>query len=94
MHVDPYSAALGYRQASFIKIRNISLGYNFDSKMFGKSGISQSESYISRYKIRECCIQRLNSLIWMLSGNMEQRVYIWNQCIILIIINFELYEKV
>lgn len=43
--LDPYSAELGYRQASFIKIRNISLGYNFDSKMFGKSGISNLRAY-------------------------------------------------
>ncbi len=43
--LDPYSAALGYRQASFIKIRNISLGYNFDSKMFGRSGISNLRAY-------------------------------------------------
>lgn len=44
--LDPYSGALGYRQASFIKIRNISLGYNFDSKMFGKSGISNLRAYL------------------------------------------------
>ncbi|MEO6330482.1 MAG: TonB-dependent receptor [Ginsengibacter sp.] len=43
--LDPYSGALGYRQASFIKIRNISLGYNFDSKMFGNSGISNLRAY-------------------------------------------------
>ena len=36
--VDPYYASLGYLHASFIKIRNISLGYNFKS-------ISQSRDH-------------------------------------------------
>jgi hypothetical protein len=43
--VDPYFAALGYFNASFIKVRNISLGYTFDSKSFGKSGISSLKAY-------------------------------------------------
>jgi len=43
--LDPYSQALGYSKASFIKIRNISLGYNFNSKMLGKSGISNLRAY-------------------------------------------------
>jgi TonB-dependent starch-binding outer membrane protein SusC len=34
---DPYFQALGYKKASFIKIRNISLGYNFSGKLLGKS---------------------------------------------------------
>jgi TonB-linked SusC/RagA family outer membrane protein len=42
---DPYYQALGYRKASFVKIRNISLGYNFNNKMFGKSGISNLRAY-------------------------------------------------
>ena len=42
---DPYFQALGYRKASFVKIRNISLGYNFNSKMFGKTGISNLRAY-------------------------------------------------
>ena len=42
---DPYFQALGYSQASFIKIRNISLGYTFDSKALGKSGISSLKAY-------------------------------------------------
>ena len=42
---DPYYPALGYYQASFIKIRNISLGYTFNSKALGKSGISNLKAY-------------------------------------------------
>jgi TonB-linked SusC/RagA family outer membrane protein len=36
---DPYYQALGYTKASFIKIRNISLGYNFSHKIVGKSNL-------------------------------------------------------
>ncbi len=42
---DPYFPALGYYQASFVKIRNISLGYTFDNKSLGKSGISSLKAY-------------------------------------------------
>jgi hypothetical protein len=35
--VDPYYTALGYMKASFIKIRNISLGYNFNNLLASKS---------------------------------------------------------
>jgi TonB-linked SusC/RagA family outer membrane protein len=35
--VDPYYAALGYMKASFIKIRNISLGYNFNKLLASKT---------------------------------------------------------
>lgn len=44
--VDPYFAALGYFNASFIKVRNISLGYTFDSKSLGKSGVSSLKAYV------------------------------------------------
>ncbi len=43
---DPYYAALGVYQASFIKIRNISLGYTFKNKTLGKSGISSLKAYL------------------------------------------------
>lgn len=36
---DPYSGLLGFKDASFIKIRNLSLGYNFDRKLLEKLGI-------------------------------------------------------
>jgi TonB-dependent starch-binding outer membrane protein SusC len=41
---DPYYQALGYRSASFIKIRNISLAYNFN-KGLGSSGLSNLRAY-------------------------------------------------
>jgi len=43
--VDPYYTALGYKDASFIMIRNISLGYTFTSKNLGKTGISNLKLY-------------------------------------------------
>ena len=43
---DPYYPALGYYQADFIKIRNISLGYTFNNKSLGKSGISNLKAYL------------------------------------------------
>jgi TonB-linked SusC/RagA family outer membrane protein len=42
---DPYYQALGYRKASFIKVRNISLGYNFNPGTVGKTGISNLRAY-------------------------------------------------
>ena len=36
---DSYSSLLGFKNASFIKIRNLSLGYNFDKKLLSKVGI-------------------------------------------------------
>lgn len=43
---DSYFQALGYMDASFVKVRNISLGYMFDSKTLGKkSGISSLKAY-------------------------------------------------
>jgi len=41
--LDPYYASLGYLNASFIKIRNISLGYNF--KPIAKAGVSNLRIY-------------------------------------------------
>ena len=43
--VDPYYPALGYSDASFIIIRNISLGYTFTNRTLGKSGISNLKLY-------------------------------------------------
>jgi TonB-dependent starch-binding outer membrane protein SusC len=42
---DSYYPALGYVKASFIKIRNISLGYNFRSPALTKKGISNLRAY-------------------------------------------------
>ncbi|MDQ6812145.1 MAG: SusC/RagA family TonB-linked outer membrane protein, partial [Bacteroidota bacterium] len=43
--LDPYYASLGYLKASFIKIRNISLGYNFANKALSGIGISYLKAY-------------------------------------------------
>lgn len=43
--VDPYYTALGYADASFIMIRNISLGYTFGHGSLGRSGISNLKLY-------------------------------------------------
>lgn len=43
--LDPYYASLGYLDASFIKIRNISLGYNFTGKALSGIGISNLKAY-------------------------------------------------
>ncbi len=42
---DSYSGLLGFREASFLKMRNISLGYNFSSKMCEKMKISNLKIY-------------------------------------------------
>lgn len=42
---DSYSSLLGYKDASFIKIRNISLGYNFDKKICKSIGIESLKLY-------------------------------------------------
>jgi TonB-dependent starch-binding outer membrane protein SusC len=43
---DLYSTSLGYQQASFIKIRNISVSYNLDSKLLKKMTMSTLRIYI------------------------------------------------
>lgn len=42
---DEFSSLLGFRKASFIKVRNISLGYNFDQKLIRNLGISSLKVY-------------------------------------------------
>lgn len=39
---DSYSSLLGFKDASFIKVRNLSLGYTFDRKLLSKLGIGLS----------------------------------------------------
>ena len=43
---DPYSSLLGFKKASFIKIRNLSLGYNFNKKILDAIGINALKVYI------------------------------------------------
>lgn len=42
---DAYSGLLGFRDASFIKVRNLSLGYNFDKQLCKKMGIGSLKVY-------------------------------------------------
>jgi TonB-linked SusC/RagA family outer membrane protein len=43
---DPYYGILGYRDGSFIKIRNISLGYNFPTSIAKKAGLQTIKVYV------------------------------------------------
>lgn len=43
---DSYSGILGYRNASFIKVRNISLAYTLDSRTLKSSSISGIKAYV------------------------------------------------
>lgn len=43
---DLYYPILGYRDGSFLKIRNISLGYNFDEDLVQKLGLAKLRMYI------------------------------------------------
>jgi TonB-linked SusC/RagA family outer membrane protein len=42
---DPYYPVLGYRNGSFLKIRNISLGYRFDREFVEKLGLAKLRLY-------------------------------------------------
>jgi hypothetical protein len=43
---DPYYVVLGYKNASFIKIRNLSLGYTVDGKTLKTSAISNLKAFV------------------------------------------------
>jgi TonB-linked SusC/RagA family outer membrane protein len=43
---DPYAALLGFQKASFIKIRNLSLGYNLDKAVCKSIGINGAKLYV------------------------------------------------
>ncbi len=43
---DSYSSLLGFKDASFIKVRNLSLGYNFNRKLIEKLGLSNLKIYV------------------------------------------------
>ena len=43
---DPYASLLGYLDASFIKLRNLSLGYNFSKDICKKIGIESAKAYV------------------------------------------------
>lgn len=43
---DPYCGLLGYKKASFLKVRNLSLGYNFPKSICNKIGFSSLKVYV------------------------------------------------
>ena len=43
--LDSFSSLLGYQKASFIKVRNISLGYNFPRNIINKVGFNHLKAY-------------------------------------------------
>ncbi|MBP5386675.1 MAG: TonB-dependent receptor [Prevotella sp.] len=43
---DSYSSLLGFKDASFIKIRNLSLGYRFDKSLCNRIGIQGAKVYV------------------------------------------------
>lgn len=43
---DQFSGLLGFQKASFVKVRNISLGYNFDKDYVNKIGFSNLKLYV------------------------------------------------
>ena len=43
---DPYSGLLGFKDASFIKVRNLSLGYSLDKNLLKNLGISNLKFYV------------------------------------------------
>lgn len=43
---DQKAALLGFKDASFIKVRNLSLGYNFDRKLLNKVGLNGLKLYV------------------------------------------------
>ncbi len=43
---DTYASSMNYQDGSFIKVRNISLGYNFDKKLLKKAGIDNLKIYV------------------------------------------------
>lgn len=42
---DTYSSSMNYQDGTFIKLRNINLGYNFSSKQLSKTGLSTLKIY-------------------------------------------------
>ncbi|MBP6066075.1 MAG: TonB-dependent receptor [Bacteroides sp.] len=42
---DTYKNAMNYQDGSFIKLRNVSLGYNFTKRQLGKTGLSNLKLY-------------------------------------------------
>ena len=52
---DSYSGLLGFKDASFVKIRNLSLGYNFDKKLLNSIGLNALKVYIQGRNLGMLC---------------------------------------
>ena len=52
---DPYSSLLGFKDASFVKIRNLSLGYNLDRALCKSIGINGAKVYIQGRNLGMLC---------------------------------------
>ena len=48
---DTYSSSMNYQDGSYIKMRNISLGYNFSQRQLKKIGLNSLKVWQSRHKI-------------------------------------------
>ena len=44
--LDDFSSLLGFKKASFIKVRNISLGYNMPKNIINRAGLSHAKIYV------------------------------------------------
>jgi TonB-dependent starch-binding outer membrane protein SusC len=69
---DPYSLALGYSDGSFLKIRNISLGYNLPDRISKKVGLSHSRIYFQALNPGMV----FNNISWI---DMDLRSSAWNK---------------
>ena len=69
---DPYSLILGYKDGSFLKIRNISLGYNLPDKFSKSIGLSHSRIYVQALNPGMI----FNNIDWI---DMDLRNSAWNK---------------
>jgi hypothetical protein len=69
---DPYYNALGYKDGSFIKIRNISLGYNLPDKFSQSLGLSHARVYFQAQNLGMV----YNNINWI---DMDLQSSAWNR---------------
>ena len=69
---DPYYNALGYKDGSFIKIRNISLGYNLPDKFSQSLGLSHARVYFQAQNLGMV----YNNINWV---DMDLQSSAWNR---------------
>ncbi len=69
---DPYYTALGYKDGSFIKIRNVSLGYNLPDKFSQSLGLSHARVYFQAQNLGMV----YNNINWI---DMDLQSSAWNR---------------